>query len=346
MRVPAGHARHPEGLAHSLSSQPPSFSSSQLPPSRQSLSTLLTVGGTVTTYLRHLFTAIAAALLLAAACTETVPPEFLGSAIVEAQVYQVGTTVQGQLVAVHFDEGQRADSGALMAVVDTVPLMLTLDELSAGRSELGQQIAARRAEVEAAKSEVRGLKREVERMRTLVEKGSAPAQKRDQLETSYETAQFKLKAAKAAMAGLVSHRKTVDAKEAQLREQLSRCYVRAPASGVVLTRYRSVGEIAGPAAPLFEIGSYDSVWADFFASQPLVGTLTLGQQVRLRVDTGPKAEAVFVEAALTWISDEAEFSPKNIQTRDARNELVFRVRARAANPDRILKRGLPVEVWL
>ena len=70
------------------------------------------------------------------------------------------------------------------------------------------------------------------------------------------------------------------------------------------------------------------------------------QAARIRVDVGTDAsDAVFVPAVVSWISDEAEFSPKNVQTRESRNELVFRVRVRAPNPDRMLKRGLPVEVW-
>jgi HlyD family secretion protein len=69
-----------------------------------------------------------------------------------------------------------------------------------------------------------------------------------------------------------------------------------------------------------------------------------GQNVRLRLDDGSKA-GVFLPAAVSWIGHEAEFSPKNIQTRESRNELVFRVRALAPNKDGMLKRGLPVEVW-
>jgi HlyD family secretion protein len=139
----------------------------------------------------------------------------------------------------------------------------------------------------------------------------------------------------------------LDAKKAQLLEQRSRCFIKAPCAGTVLTRYRSLGEMAGPASPIFEIGSYDTVWADFFVPQPVLGSLAIDQQVRIRIDTwveGKDAEQ-FVPAAVVRISDEAEFSPKNVQTRESRNELVFRVRARAANPERLLKRGLPVEIW-
>lgn len=286
-----------------------------------------------------------AAVALLYGCGERLPDDFLGSAVVDVRTYEVGTTVQGQIANVYKDEGQPVTRGETIAIIDTVPLRLSLDELQASYAELNKQIGARRAEVEAAKSEVRGLKREVDRIRNLVEKGSAPAQQLDKLETSYESAQFKLKGAESALASVATRRRSLQAKEAQLREQLRRCYVQAPTGGLVLTRYRSEGEIAGPAAPLFQIGSYDTVWADFFVPQPVLGALSVGSTVRIRVDRPESQGPLLVPASVIWVSSDAEFSPKNIQTREARNELVFRVRARAANPEGVLKRGLPVEIW-
>ena len=97
-----------------------------------------------------------------------------------------------------------------------------------------------------------------------------------------------------------------------------------------------------------EIGDFDTLYADFFVPQVELATLKYGQQVRLRVDfeeKGVRGRERFMPATITWIGSEAEFSPKNIQTRQSRNELVFRVRATIANTGGVLKRGLPVEVW-
>jgi HlyD family secretion protein len=124
--------------------------------------------------------------------------------------------------------------------------------------------------------------------------------------------------------------------------------VAAPSSGVVLTRYRNVGEIVAPANPIFNIGEFDTLYADFFVPQTKLASLKFGDAVRIRLDNqSPTARepARFVPAVITWIGSEAEFSPKNIQTRQSRNELVFRIRATIPNSDGSLKRGLPVEVW-
>ena len=102
-------------------------------------------------------------------------------------------------------------------------------------------------------------------------------------------------------------------------------------------------EAALPGRPLVEIGKTDTLWADFFVGQQQLAKFKLGQALRLRLDTG--GEPLWIPAKLTWISTEAEFTPKGVQTREARNDLVFRARALAANPQGELKRGLPVEVW-
>ena len=284
-------------------------------------------------------------LTLVVGCGRGTPPGLLGSAVIEVRTYRVAGTAGGPLVAVYKEEGERVARNEIVAVVDTIPLTLRRGELTARASELQATIGAKQAEIESAEIEVAGLEREVERFEKLVAEGSAPSQKLDDLRTRHSSARSRVSAARGALKALDAKRSALDARRRQLDENISRCYLRAPAAGVVLTMYKERGEVLGPAAPVLELGSADTVYADFFVPQPLLATINRGTPVRIRVDSPDQGEEVFVPATVTWISDEAEFSPKNIQTRESRNELVFRVRARAANTDGLLKRGLPVELW-
>jgi HlyD family secretion protein len=294
---------------------------------------------------------VAAALvgLSGLACDNTRSDDFLGSAVVEVRTFQIASSVQGQICEVLKDEGARVVSGELVAVIDTVPMVLKLGEVEALMAELNQNVAAKRPELAALSSDVQGLKRERDRASGLVEKGSAPVQQLDALSTQYESAGLRAKAGERALLALAAKRKVLLAQQEQVLESIRRCYLRAPYDGVVLTRYRSQGEMAGPTLPVFEIGSYDTVQVDFFVPQPMLADLRIGQSVRIRLDesTGRTSgkQAAFLPATVSWISPDAEFSPKNIQTRESRTDLVFRVRARAPNAEGMLKRGLPVEVW-
>ena len=281
-------------------------------------------------------------------CSGTRSKDFIGSAVVEAQTYQIATTAQGAIMALYKDEGQQVAKGELLAVIDTVPFVLKLNELYAALAELTSSISAKKVEVSSQESDVKGVEREYKRIATLVAQGSAPSQQKDNLETQVQSSSLRVQANKSTLSALQAKINTINAQKAELMDQVSRCYVRAPVSGTVLTKYKNLGEVALPGNSIFEIGKYDTMQIDFYVTQPMLPSFKLGQNVRIRIDTeapGQKDKQVFLSAIITWISSDAEFSPKNIQTRESRNELVFKIRAMAENKDGMLKRGLPVEVW-
>ncbi|MBD3346406.1 MAG: HlyD family efflux transporter periplasmic adaptor subunit [Chitinivibrionales bacterium] len=284
-------------------------------------------------------------MLLFAGCSRTQDKDFLGSAVVDVRTYQASATVQGQLISVLKNEGDDARKGDLLALIDTVPSVLKLREIEARRRQLKLEIASRSADITAVKSEVSGLKRELDRISDLAKKGSVPMQQKDKLETQYATAQAKLESAQRALSAASAKLEVLQTKKEQVEDQLRRCTVLSPVEGTILIRFKNQGEIAAPGLPLYEIAAYDTAQVDFFVPQPVLSQISVGRTVRIRIDRPENQDAFFVPARITWIADEAEFSPKNIQTRQARNELVFQVRAQAANTDRVLKRGLPVEVW-
>jgi HlyD family secretion protein len=289
-------------------------------------------------------TSLAALMGLALASCERGDTEgFLSSATLEADLWKVSPSVGGTLLSVEVREGDSVSSGQILAKLDSVPLVLKRGELEAALGELEAGVAARRAETRVLEATHKGLVREVERARRLVRDGASPERALDDLETQLATSAARVAASKAGATALAARRAVLASQRSQIQDQISRTRLVAPASGVVLSRLRNAGEAAAAGRPVLEIGRTDSLWAEFFVSQPDLGGLRLGQPLRLRLDVSDSS--VFVPARLSWIASVAEFTPKGVQTRDARSELVFRCRALAANPDGLLKRGLPVEVW-
>jgi HlyD family secretion protein len=281
-------------------------------------------------------------------CNKPASKDFLGSAVVECRTYQAATTAGGSIAAMNSDEGKNVVKNELLAVIDTVPLTLQKQEVVAGMSELAASISSQEAQNKSLATDVAGAEREFGRADQLAKQGSATEQLRDNLGTQLQSTQLKLMASRHQLSSLQAKDRSLVIKLREIEDQIRRCYVTAPASGIVLTRYRQPGEVAAPGNPLFEIGEFDTMYADFFVPQTMLATFRPGQQVRIRVDyeeRTTKGRQKFLPATVTWIGSEAEFSPKNIQTRESRNELVFRIRATIPNRDGILKRGLPVEVW-
>lgn len=285
-----------------------------------------------------------AGLFAISGCRNGDDTRFLGSAQIESDPMTLAPALAGPLVAVMKSEGDSVNAGEVLAIIDTLPLHWQREELLASHDELRAALRAKHKEVAAIGTEAGGVERDLKRIGSLVQAGSAPEQQEDRLRTSLLSARERQQAAQAGAEGIKGREAALLAKLSFLDEQLRRCFIVAPMTGKVLTRYRQVGEMASPSQPVFELTRHDTLRAHFFVPQPALADLRLGGTVYLRLDL-PGEQGEFVPASINFISDEAEFAPKNTQTRESRNELVFEVKALAANSDGRLKRGLPVEVW-
>ena len=280
-------------------------------------------------------------------CDQKKKEGFLGSAVVEGRTFLVSSIVQGKLLEVRKDEGDPVKSGELLAIVDTVQLVLKKREIEANISEIEATIQSKKVDINAGQNDVDGAQREYIRVDTLSKKGALPTQQRDNLKTQYEGAKLRMDANQKTLASLGDRIKGFKIRIEQADDQIKDCYLSASSSGIISTKFRNIGEIVSPGSPVFEITKFDTLYADFFVPQPVLSSLKYGQDLRVRIDydSGNGIGEKFILGVVTWIGNEAEFSPKNIQTRESRNELVFRVRVTIDNRDGVLKRGLPVEIW-
>jgi len=292
--------------------------------------------------------ALTALLVFVIGCSPSKNKDFIGSAVVETPTSQITTTVSGMLLNVMKDEGMTVKQNEPVAIVDTIPLILKQNELLAAMAQVSQNIAAKKAELESQASDIAGILREYNRISGLVDKGSVPAQQKDNLATQLSSAKLREKANGLTLESLYKQNKIFEAQNATLKDQIQRCYVLSSFNGTILTRYKNTGEVITPGSPIFEVGSYDTMQVDFFVTQPMLPEFKPNQTVHIRIDLSgavDKQKEMMLPARISWISNEAEFSPKNIQTRESRNELVFKIRAKVPNTGNVLKRGLPVEVW-
>jgi HlyD family secretion protein len=119
--------------------------------------------------------------------------------------------------------------------------------------------------------------------------------------------------------------------------------VKSPVSGTVLTRYHEPGEQVMVGTRLFTVANLDSVWAYIYVPQPLLARLRVGM---LAEGTLPELGSRKFPGIILKLNEEAEFTPKNVQTREERTRLVFGIKVGFENPERILKPGMPIEIRL
>jgi HlyD family secretion protein len=227
---------------------------------------------------------IIAAMFICISCESTKNKDFIGSAVVDASTFQISTTSQGMIANILKDEGMPVATDELVAIIDTVPLILKLNELTSSIAQLDQTIAAKKAEIESQDFDVLGAQREYRRISDLVDKGALPSQQKDNLQTQFESISLKMKANRLTLESLQKQEKTIGDQVSEIKDQIKRCYVKAASTGVVLTRYKNLGEVVQPGNPLFEVGKYDTMQIDFYVTQPMLPGFRLGQTVRIRLD--------------------------------------------------------------
>jgi HlyD family secretion protein len=276
-----------------------------------------------------------------AACDRAPEPDAYGN--FEATEVVVAAQTSGQVLEFSAVEGQTLSEGAPVALIDTVPLSLERTQLEAQRSAVG----ARRSEV-SEQLRVLEVQREIalrnyERTQRLHARQAATTQQLDQAERDYRVVLAQIDALQAQRATVARDVATGSARIDQVRDRIDRSRVANPQSGTVLATYVRAGEVVQPGQPLYRIARLDTLDFRAYVTGAQLAAVRLGQAVQVHVDAAGGSLRT-VPGTISWIAPNAEFTPTPIQTRDERADLVYAIKVRVANPDGVLKIGMPGEL--
>jgi HlyD family secretion protein len=175
----------------------------------------------------------------------------------------------------------------------------------------------------------------------LVEKGSANRQQYDQAETRYRQAGLAAAMARSSLRAAEADLSRIGASIRVIEKQLRNCSPASPLEGTVLTTYTDPGELVAAGKALVRIASLDTVWVKIYLPPGDLTGLKLGDEALVDPEDGRDEP---LRGTVSWISPEAEFTPKNVQTKEARADLIYAVKITIPNPDQELKIGMPVMV--
>lgn len=272
--------------------------------------------------------------------------------------------IAGRVTERLVDEGERVKAGQIIARLDASDLeqevalreadmrgaQAMLAELLAGsrKEEIGQAEAGlARAEAEATKAG-----NDFRRIKALFEREVVPKRELDAARAAAETAQANVKLARE---GLILTRKgprreRIDQARAQLKEteatlalardRLTYATLAAPSSGIVLSKHIEPGEQVAPGTPVVTIGDLEDTWLRAYIPETALGRVKVGQTALVTTDTYPGKK---YQGRVSFISPEAEFTPKNVQTSQERVKLVYRIKITIPNPKMELKPGMPAD---
>jgi HlyD family secretion protein len=284
-----------------------------------------------------------ASLLLVAGCAEREPERLWGSGVLEAEEVVVSPIVGGRLLQRTVEEGDRVVEGALVALIDTMTLAEAHDLVRVGLAGVAVQRRQAETVLSSVGEQLEHAERTRRRLRALVETNAVAQSQLDEAETAVELAGQQVAAARTAFDALQVEERRIRLQLTSLVRQIGECRVRAPRDGTVLTVYREPGEVVAPGMPIARIADLSELYVRVYIPAPLMGRIRLGGRARIRVDSWPGRE---FEGTVVHIADEAEFTPRNVQTAEARADLVYAVKVAVPNPDGELKIGLPADVDL
>ena len=319
--------------------------------------------------MQRALTTLAAALIIALpllSCGNSADRQSIhASGHIEATEVRLAAKVGGKLVSLPFWEGDRANAGDVVAKLDTADaeheLARTRAEAEGADARLRLMLAGsraediQRAEAELARAEadLAGAALDLGRLEGLADRGTATLKARDDARTRKAMLDRVVAADQAEVAKLKAgprpqeieqaraQKAAAEAVVATIEQRIGDATVLAPRDGVITSRATEPGEVLAPGALLYILTDIAHPWLNVYVDEPSLSRVSLGDPVKVRVD----GRSEDFSGKVTYVSQVAEFTPKNVQTPEERAKLVFRVKVGLDNPRGVFKPGMPGDAY-
>lgn len=294
--------------------------------------------------LRILYHCLAATLLCGGltACNSSAD-EADATGVFEATEVLVSSESGGRILHLDLQEGDRVESDRVVGYIDTVQLALKREQLLASMDAVGHKKMDVAKQVAATRRQIEQAEREYARSRDLLHDRAGTQKQVDDAEAQVAVLRRQLEAQLSTMTsanlGVRDEQRSLELQVLQLDDQLQKCRIASPIRGTVLTKYAEAGEVTAAGRPLFKVADLEHIYLRAYVEAPQLTALRLGQEVTVYADRG-EADRTPYPGRVVWISGEAEFTPKTIQTRGERSNLVYAVKIAVDNSDGQIKLGM------
>ena len=272
--------------------------------------------------------------------------DFDATGTFESEEIIVSSEATGKLIFFDVEEGFEIKQNQIVGIVDTTQLHLKKKQLLSSitavlskQPDISAQLAALQQQIETAEIEKK-------RIENLVKLDAATTKQLDDINSQLEVLNKQYTAAKSSLTitkqGLQSETLPLIAQVEQIEDQIKKSYITNPIDGTVLTRYAKLDEITSNGKALYKIADLSGMTLRAYVDGDQLGQIKLGQKVKVYIDKG-EGDQKEMSGEIYWVSSKAEFTPKTIQTKDERANLVYAIKVKVIN-DGYLKIGMHGEV--
>ena len=261
--------------------------------------------------------------------------------VFEATEVVVSAKVQGEIIRLDVTEGDEVKTDVTLGVIDATKLNLQQQSLQDNRDAQTARILNLQEQTASIQQQISHLQQEYERFSGLLTKGAATQKQVDDLANQIKILKAQLTATQSQLRSAnesIQHQ--VDASDQQMKivgSQMDDAIIKSPIDGTILKKYAERGEYAVPGKALFKVADLQEMILRAYITANQFDQLQLGQQVKVMVDNGSEAQREY-NGKVTWIAQKSEFTPKTIQTKDERANLVYAIKISVKN-DGMIKIG-------
>jgi HlyD family secretion protein len=279
-------------------------------------------------------------LIISFACNRNDRSDAYGN--FEAIEVVVSSQANGQLNWLKVEEGMNLNLGDTMGLIDTVDLSLKKQQLFNQEQVLVARLKNFDSQVRVQEQQKKNMLVDKERVENLFKDGAATQKQMDDITGGLDLLDQQILATKVQKEAASAEMATLETQVKQVEETLSKCFIISPLTGTVLVKFAETGEITAMGKPICKMANLDELELKVYISGDQLPYLKIGQAVEVLIDRNQK-EFTKLQGTVSWISSKAEFTPKTIQTKKERVNLVYAAKVRVPN-DGILKIGMPGEI--
>ena len=275
-------------------------------------------------------------------------PDYDAQGTFEATEVVLSSEGTGRILSFDVTEGEIINANSVVGVIDSLQLHLQREQLKAQQSALLSSLPDKEKQVASLRRQLAKQRAELQRVKNMLSDGAATTKQRDDIEAQITILECQLSATLSTLDNNTStineNATALEAQIAALDDRIAKCNISSAVGGTVLIKYAEAGEFTTIGKPLMKVADLENIYLRAYLTSCQLANVNLGDEVSVIADFGGD-ERYDYKGRVAWISAESEFTPKSIQTKDSRANLVYAVKIAVKNDGR-LKIGLAGEVKL
>ena len=261
----------------------------------------------------------------------------------EATEVTISAEASGKIEYLNLEEGAIVAPNTQVGLIDTIQLYLSKQQLIASKNTIASKSGNVLSQTAVLNEQLKTTLIEQKRIQNMFAENAATKRQVDEINGKVNVLNEQIKSVTTQDAPISNEQKSIDVQIEKINDQIQKCKITSPFQGTVLVKYSEANEITNFGKPLYKLADLTTMTLRVYISEKQLNQIKVGQKVTVKIDTQEDMKSY--PGTISWISSSAEFTPKIIQTKEERANLVYAVKVNVKN-DGSLKIGMPAEMWI